>query len=58
MAGPALMSISNVPSLIMLTNKRYFLFKKKKQGEIDPDLPVSVQESPAEAWVDGGLLQG
>ena len=23
----------------------------------DPDLPVSVQESPAEAYVDGGLLQ-
>ena len=54
------MSISNVPSLIMLTNKRYFLLKKKrkKNREIDPDLPVSVQESPAEAWVDGGLLQG
>ena len=26
--------------------------------ETDPDLPVSVQESPVEAWVDGGLLQG
>ena len=25
--------------------------------ETDPDLPVSVQESPAEAWVDSGLLQ-
>ena len=24
----------------------------------DPDLPVSVQESLEEAWVDGGLLQG
>ena len=24
----------------------------------DPDLPGSVQESPAEAWVGGGLLQG
>ena len=24
----------------------------------DPDLPVSVEESPAEAWVRGGLLQG
>ena len=23
-----------------------------------PDLPRSVQESPAEAWVGGGLLQG
>ena len=26
--------------------------------ETDPDLPVSVQESPPEAWVSGGLLQG
>ena len=26
--------------------------------EIDPDLPVNVQESPVEAWVRGGLLQG
>ena len=26
--------------------------------ETDPDLPVSVQESPAEAWVGSGLLQG
>ena len=26
--------------------------------EIDPDLPVSVQESLVEAWVGGGLLQG
>ena len=26
--------------------------------ETDPDLPVSVQESPAEAWVSGGLPQG
>ena len=25
--------------------------------ETDPDLPVSVQESPVEAWVDRGLLQ-
>ena len=25
--------------------------------ETDPDLPVSVQESPAEAWVGRGLLQ-
>ena len=24
----------------------------------DPDLPMSVQESLAEEWVDGGLLQG
>ena len=26
--------------------------------QTDPDLPVSVQESPVEAWVSGGLLQG
>ena len=26
--------------------------------ETDPDLPVSVQETPAEVWVGGGLLQG
>ena len=26
--------------------------------ETGPDLPVSVQESPVEAWVGGGLLQG
>ena len=26
--------------------------------ETDPGLPVSVQESPAAAWVGGGLLQG
>ena len=26
--------------------------------ETDPDLPVSVQESLAEAWASGGLLQG
>ena len=26
--------------------------------ETDPDLSVSVQESLAETWVDGGLLQG
>ena len=26
--------------------------------ETDPDLPVSFQESPAEAWVGRGLLQG
>ena len=28
------------------------------QQETEPDLPVSVQESPLEAWVDSGLLQG
>ena len=26
--------------------------------ETDSDLPMSVQESLAEVWVDGGLLQG
>ena len=26
--------------------------------ETDPDLPMRVQESPAEAWVSGGPLQG
>ena len=26
--------------------------------ETDPDLPVSVQDSPAEVWVGSGLLQG
>ena len=31
MVGPALMSISAVPSLITLTNKCYFLSKKKKK---------------------------
>ena len=25
--------------------------------ETDPDLPVSVQESPMEVWAGGGLLQ-
>ena len=26
--------------------------------ETDPDLPMSVQESWVEAWVNGGLMQG
>ena len=26
--------------------------------ETEPDLPVSVQESPAKVWVDSGLLWG
>ena len=26
--------------------------------EIDPDLSMTVQEYPGEAWVSGGLLQG
>ena len=28
------------------------------QQETDPDLPVSIQESPLEMWVGSGLLQG
>ena len=24
----------------------------------DPDMPTSIQESPVEVWVSGGLLQG
>ena len=28
------------------------------QQETDPDLPVSVKESLAEAWLGSGLLQG
>ena len=30
----------------------------RQSQKTDPDLPVSVQESPAEAWVGSGLLQG
>ena len=26
--------------------------------ETDPDMPVSLQESPVEAWITSGLLQG
>ena len=26
--------------------------------ETDPDMPVSVQEAPAEAWIGSGPLQG
>ena len=26
--------------------------------ETDPDLPVSIQVSPVEAWVGGGLVKG
>ena len=26
--------------------------------EIDPDLPVNVQESPVDVWVDSGLPWG
>ena len=44
------------------TTRREHSPAQKKGGvtpqEMDPDLPVSVQESPAEARVGGGLLQG
>ena len=37
--------------------------RTQEKGEVtpqvtDPDLPLSVQESLAEAWAGGGLLQG
>ena len=32
--------------------------KEVTPQDTDPDLPVSVQESPVEVWVDSGLLQG
>ena len=32
--------------------------KEQRHHETDPDLPVSVQEPPAEAWVSSGLPQG
>ncbi|CAI9172155.1 unnamed protein product [Rangifer tarandus platyrhynchus] len=32
--------------------------EKLTPQETNPDFPMSVQESPAEAWVGGGLLQG
>ena len=35
MAGPALVRISAVPSLTMLTNKCYFLSKKERKKEIN-----------------------
>ena len=44
------------------TNKPVGIRTQEKEAvipqETDPDLSKSVQESPAEAWVDGGLLQG
>ena len=33
-------------------------FDRTTPQETEPDLPITVQESPAEAWVDSGLLQG
>ena len=32
--------------------------RSSDRQETDPDLPVSAQGSPAEAWAGGGLLQG
>ena len=41
--------------------KQYLVHQEKgavTPQETDPDLPVSVRESPAEVWISGGLLQG
>ena len=45
------------------TNRNLCTPGPKEKGAVtpqgtDPNLPVSVQESPAEAWVSRGLLQG
>ena len=32
--------------------------RKSGTTRVDPDLPVSVQESQAEVWISGGLLHG
>ena len=37
--------------------------RTQEEGAVTPqetglDLPMSIQESPVEAWVSGGLLQG
>ena len=45
------------------TNKTLRTPRTQQKGavtpqETDPDLPMSVRESPVEAWVSGGLLQG
>ena len=45
------------------TNKTLRTLRTQQKGavtpqETDPDLPMSVQESPVEAWVGGGPLQG
>ena len=44
-----------VPSIVTFTQQHRAAVTAR---EIDPDLPVSVQESPTEVWVGGGLLQG
>ena len=49
--------------LTYISSNRSLCTRTQEKGavspqETDPDLPVSVWESPAEAWVSGGLLQG
>ena len=47
--------------LLQGTNKTLLADQEKRvvtPQEIDPVLPVSVQESLAEVWVNSGLLQG
>ena len=44
-------------------HKQNLVLTRIQKGEVtpqetDPNLPVSVQESLAETWVGGGLLQG
>ena len=43
------------PNLVHFRTQEKEVVTPKK---IDPDLPVSIQESLAEAWDGGGLLQG
>ena len=45
------------------TKKNFMCTRSQEKGavfprETEPDLPVSVQESPAEAWVNSGLIWG
>ena len=48
---------------IYLLKQNLVLTRTQEKGavtpqETDPDLPVSVQETPAEVWVTGGPMQG
>ena len=48
--------------LLAGTNRTLVHTRTEEKGamtpqETDPDLPVSVQESLAEVWVSGGLMQ-
>ena len=50
-------------SLWVGTKRNVVHTRTKEKGavtpqETDPDLPMSVQESPVEVWVSGGLPQG